>query len=42
MLQGVKQPTLALTWLRNNPVGVDQWPLPIEELKALQELVMNS
>ncbi|XP_010579894.1 PREDICTED: endogenous retrovirus group K member 11 Pol protein-like [Haliaeetus leucocephalus] len=39
VLQGVRQPTLVLTWLTNNPVWVDQWPLPIEKLKALQELV---
>ena len=39
VLQGVRQPTLVLTWLTNNPVWVDQWPLPTEKLKALQELV---
>ena len=39
MLQGVKQPTLALTGLTNDPVWVDQWPLTVEKLKAPQELV---
>ena len=39
VLQGVRQPTLVLTWLTNNPAQVDQWALPIEKLKALQELV---
>lgn len=31
--------TLNLTWKAENPVWVDQWPLPLEKLQALMELV---
>lgn len=31
--------SLKLTWKTNNPIWVDQWPLPLEKLHALQEIV---
>ena len=31
--------TLKLTWKTDTPIWVDQWPLPLEKLRALQELV---
>jgi len=31
--------TLKLTWKTDDPIWVDQWPLPLEKLHALQELV---
>ncbi|XP_009988655.1 PREDICTED: LOW QUALITY PROTEIN: endogenous retrovirus group K member 18 Pol protein-like [Tauraco erythrolophus] len=39
VLQGVTQPTLALTWLTEKPVWVDQWPLNQEKLTALHPLI---
>ena len=39
MLQGVARPTLALTWLTEKPVWVDQWPLSYEKFTALHLLV---
>ena len=33
--------TLKLTWRTETPIWVDQWPLPSEKLRALQELVME-
>lgn len=33
--------TLKLTWKVDTPIWVDQWPLPLEKLRALQELVME-
>ncbi|NWS48812.1 POK11 protein, partial [Probosciger aterrimus] len=33
--------TLKLTWKTDTPIWVDQWPLPLEKLRALQELVME-
>lgn len=39
MLHCVERPTLALTWLIDKPVWVDQWPLSQEKLLALKSLV---
>lgn len=33
--------TLKLTRKTDTPIWVDQWPLPLEKLRALQELVME-
>jgi len=33
------RPTLKLTWLTKQPIWVDQWPMSIEKLTHLQELV---
>jgi len=33
------RPTVKLTWLTKKPIWVDQWPLSIEKLAHLQELV---
>ncbi|KAM6394711.1 endogenous retrovirus group K member 18 Pol protein [Rhynochetos jubatus] len=41
VLEGVRQPTLALTWLPNTPIWVDQWPLNPEKLSALHSLVQE-
>lgn len=38
-MQGLKCPVITLTWLTDKPVWIDQWPLPIEKLTALQALV---
>ncbi|KAJ7395791.1 endogenous retrovirus group K member 18 Pol protein-like protein [Pitangus sulphuratus] len=40
-MQGVKQPTVALKWLSDKPVWVEQWPLSIEKLTALHTLVQE-
>ncbi|KAK4805325.1 hypothetical protein QYF61_018188 [Mycteria americana] len=34
-----ERPTIKLTWKKETPVWVDQWPLPREKVAALQELV---
>ena len=39
VLEGVRQPTLALMWLTDTPIWVDQWPLNPEKLNTLQSLV---
>lgn len=41
VLQGVECPTLALalTWLTDKPVWVDQWPLNQEKLLSLKYLI---
>ena len=39
VLQGVERPTLALTWLTDKPVCVDQRPLNQEKLLALNSSV---
>lgn len=31
--------TLKLTWKTDTPIWIDQWPLPLEKLHALQEIV---
>ena len=33
--------TLKLAWKVDTPIWVDQWPLPLEKLCALQKLVME-
>lgn len=42
VLQGVQQPTLALTWLSTKPLWVNQWPLTGEKLIALQTLLQGT
>lgn len=41
VMQGVKQRTLALTWLTTKPVWVNQWPLTGEKSIALQTLLQE-
>lgn len=38
-MQGFKHPVVSLTWLTDEPVWNEQWPLPTEKLLALRSLV---
>lgn len=39
--QPTLKPTLKLTWKTESPVWVGQWPLPIEKLRHLNDLVQE-